>query len=141
MSKNANKTQLTKINPIDFINNYSNTKVIPDCLQILKLLEEVTGEKPMMWSTMIGFGNYHYKYNSGREGDFFLVGFSASKVGMTIYISSGFSELAEKLTKLGNHKLGKSCLYIKKLADLDLEVLKEIIEFGYNNKKTLYEQK
>jgi Domain of unknown function (DU1801) len=93
-----------------------------------------------MWSTIVGFGNYHYKYASGREGDFFLVGFSPSKVGIAIYVASGYSELTEQLAKLGKHKIGKSCLYIKSLSELDLDILKEIIKFGYQNKKTLYEQ-
>jgi hypothetical protein len=139
-TKNSNKTQPSNSSVTDFLNNYPNQKVIPDCHKLIKIFEEITGQKAVMWSTMIGFGNYHYKYDSGREGDFFLVGFSPSKVGITLYVSSGYSELTEQLAKLGKHKIGKSCLYIKSLSDLDLDTLKEIIKFGYQNKKTLYEK-
>jgi hypothetical protein len=139
-SKSTNKTQPTSASVSDFLSNYPNQKVIPECQKLIKIFEEITTEKPVMWSTMIGFGNYHYKYDSGREGDFFLVGFAPSKVGITLYITSGYTELAEKLERLGKHKIGKSCLYIKSLSDLNLDILKEIIKFGYNNKKTLYEQ-
>jgi Domain of unknown function (DU1801) len=135
-----NKTQPSSASVSDFLTNYPNQKVIPDCHKLIKIFEDITGQEPVMWSTMIGFGNYHYKYESGREGDFFLVGFSPSKVGITIYISSGYTDLTEKLAKLGKHKIGKSCLYIKSLTDIDLETLKEIIKFGYQNKQTLYEQ-
>jgi hypothetical protein len=135
-----NKTQPSSASVSDFLASYPNQKVIPDCHKLIKIFEEITGQEGVMWSTMIGFGNYHYKYESGREGDFFLVGFSPSKVGITLYISSGYTDLTEKLAKLGEHKIGKSCLYIKSLTDINLETLKEIINFGYQNKQTLYEQ-
>lgn len=137
----SNKTQPNTQSVTDFLNNYPNQKVIPDCFELIKLFEKVTGEKPVMWSTMIGFGSYHYKYESGREGDIFVVGFAPSKIGITIYVLAGYKEQADFLAKLGKHKLGKACLYIKNLKDLDLVALEKIIEFGYKNKGTLYENR
>lgn len=93
-----------------------------------KLMGEITGEKPKMWGTaIVGFGNYHYKYASGREGDFLITGFSPRKQALTLYIMAGFSSYDSLMKKLGKYKTGKSCLYIKKLEDIDMKVLKQLI--------------
>ena len=89
---------------------------------MLEMMQELTGEKPEMWGpSIVGFGSYHYKYASGREGDWFLTGFSPRKQSLTLYIMSGFSRYEELMEKLGKYKTGKSCLYIKKLEDVDHE--------------------
>ena len=95
---------------------------------MLRIMEEIVGEPPKMWGgSIIGFGSYHYKYASGREGDWMLTGFSPRKQSLTLYIMSGFSRYDELLSKLGKYKTGKSCLYIKKLEQVDAAVLKELI--------------
>jgi hypothetical protein len=99
-----------------------------DCFTILELMQQVTGTEPEMWgSTIVGFGRYHYKYASGREGDWFLTGFSPRKQNLTLYIMAGFTEYEALLSKLGKHSTGKSCLYIKKIEDIDLEALRELV--------------
>jgi hypothetical protein len=100
-----------------------------DCRALVELMREVTGEEPVMWGpSIIGFGSYHYRYASGREGDWFLTGFSPRKRDLTLYIMAGFSKYEELLARLGKHKKGKSCLYVKKLADVDPAVLRELVE-------------
>ena len=92
------------------------------------MMKEITGESPKMWGpSIVGFGSYHYKYDSGREGDWFVAGFSPRKQSLTLYIMSGFRRYDELLAKLGKHTHGKSCLYIKKLEDVDMSVLKEMV--------------
>lgn len=99
-----------------------------DSFALLKLMKEVTGAQPKLWgSSIVGFGSYHYKYESGREGDWFLTGFSPRKRDLTLYIMAGFSRYDELMKKLGRHKTGKSCLYVKRLADVDLATLRELI--------------
>ncbi len=91
-------------------------------------MREITGDEPAMWGpSMVGFGRYHYKYASGREGDWFVAGFSPRKQNLTLYIMSGFSGYDELMARLGKHTTGKSCLYIKRLEDVDLAVLEELI--------------
>jgi hypothetical protein len=91
-------------------------------------MKKITKEEPKMWGpSIIGFGSYHYKYASGREGDFFLTGFSPRKQSLTLYIISGFKRYDELMKKLGKHKTGSSCLYINKLEDVDMKVLKTLI--------------
>ncbi len=98
-----------------------------DCQTLTKLIEEVVGEPPKMWGKMIGCGSYHYVYESGREGDSFKVGFAPRKGKFTLYIQSGFEPVAEEMDILGEHKRGKSCLHIKKMSDIDIDVLKTIL--------------
>ena len=99
-----------------------------DCYAVLEIMKKATKQEPKMWGTsIIGFGDYHYKYESGREGDFFITGFSPRKQNLTLYINSGFAEYGSLLEKLGKHSTGKSCLYIKKLDDVDTKVLKELV--------------
>lgn len=110
-----------------------------DSRALLKLMQEITGEEPVLWGpSIIGFGNYHYVYESGREGDWFLTGFSPRKQALTIYLmgSHGFDN--SLMDKLGKHKTGKGCLYVKKLDDVDEKVLKELIEKSIEALKKLY---
>ncbi len=122
------KTKPTKIHVDRVINIVENELVQNDCRTLVKIMSDITGEVPRMWGTnIIGFGKYHYVYESGREGDWFIMGFSPRKQNLTLYIMSGFKEYDSLLSKLGKYKLGKSCLYIKKLSDIDIEVLKKIL--------------
>lgn len=93
-----------------------------------------------MWgSSIIGYGRYHYSYESGRQGDFLVTGFSPRKAALSVYIMPGYRDLSEKLSRLGKHKIGKSCLYINKLSDIDLTVLEEIVRDGVTYMKSKYE--
>ncbi|MCH8957420.1 DUF1801 domain-containing protein [candidate division KSB1 bacterium] len=112
-----------------FLNSVEDEKKRQDCLTILEIMKQITKAEPQMWGTsMVGFGTYHYKYESGREGDWFVAGFSPRKQNLTLYIMAGFSRYDELLSKLGKFKTGKSCLYIKKIEDVDLKTLKELIK-------------
>ncbi|MEQ8909458.1 MAG: DUF1801 domain-containing protein [Vicingaceae bacterium] len=125
----ANKTQPTESSVEDFLNQAEPEQRRKDAFEVLEMIKEVSGEEPKMWgSSIVGFGSYHYKYDSGREGDFLRIGFSPRKTALTLYIMSGFSRYDELMQKLGKHKTGKSCLYLKKLSDVDQEVLKELME-------------
>ena len=122
------KTAPNDANVEAFLNSVEHGKRREDSLAMLEIMKEITSEEPKMWGpSIVGFGNYHYKYESGREGDFFITGFSPRKQSLTLYIMSGFSHYDELLQKLGKHKTGKSCLYIKKLEDVDMDVLKQMI--------------
>lgn len=99
-----------------------------DCYALLELMRTATGEEPRMWGdSIVGFGSYHYKYASGREGDWFLTGFAPRKQALTLYIMAGFDAYDELMSQLGKHKIGKSCLYIKRLADVDEDVLRMLV--------------
>jgi len=111
-----------------FLNSVEQGQKRDDSFAILELMEEATGEEAKMWGdSIVGFGTYRYKYASGREGDWMLTGFSPRRQNLTLYIMSGFDEYDALLGKLGKHKTGKSCLYINKLADVDVETLKELV--------------
>ena len=113
----------------DFLNEITDEKKRQDSFTILELMEKATGKNPKMWgANIVGFGSYSYKYESGREGEWFLAGFAPRKGNLTLYIMSGFSKYAELLAKLGKHKTGNSCLHIKKTEDVNLDVLREMIE-------------
>ena len=112
-----------------FLNSVEDEKKRQDCLTVLEIMRQITKAEPQMWGTsMVGFGSYHYKYESGREGDWFVAGFSPRKQNLTLYIMAGFSRYDELLSKLGKFKTGKSCLYINKIEDVDLPTLKELIK-------------
>ena len=129
----ANKTQPTKTSVADFLNAIEITKKREDAYKVLEIYKTITQEDPVIWGpSLIGFEKYHYKYDIGREGDFFITGFSPRKTALSIYIMSGISRHAELLSKLGKFKPGKSCLYIKKLDDIDISVLKELISDSVN---------
>jgi hypothetical protein len=113
----------------NFLNRVEDQRKREDSFAILELMKEITGAEPEMWgNSIVGFGSYHYKYESGREGDWFLTGFSPRKQNLTLYIMSGFSGYDELMKKLGKYKTGKSCLYIKKLEDIDINVLRKLVE-------------
>ncbi len=115
----------------DFLNSITDEKDRAASRTILMLMQEVTGEEPVMWGdSIVGFGSYHYRYVSGREGDMFLTGFSPRKQNLTLYIMSGFDMYDSLLTKLGKHTTGKSCLYIKKIEDIDLQTLRELVRLS-----------
>lgn len=122
------KTRETAASVEEFLNGIENRTRREDGLAMLDLMREVTGEEARMWgSSIVGFGSYHYVYESGREGDAMLTGFSPRKQNLAIYVMPGFSAYDSLLDKLGKHKTGKSCLYINKLADVDLKVLRTLV--------------
>ena len=124
-----NKTQKTGASVEDFIESVENKRRREDGFALLEIMKDVTGEEAEMWGpSIIGFGDYHYKYESGREGDFFLTGFSPRKQSLSLYIMAGFEEYDSLLSALGKHRKGASCLYINKLADVNMDVLRELIE-------------
>ena len=124
-----NKTRPNKASVVAFLNAIDDKRKKADAKKVATMMREATGCRAKMWGTsIVGFGEYHYKYASGREGDFFLTGFSPRKQALTIYIISGFSISPELMEKLGKYKTGKSCLYVKKLDDIDRSVLAKLIE-------------
>lgn len=134
----VNKTQKNDCSVIDYIQSVE-VKYHQDCQELLDIMQNITGVAPVMWgSSIVGFGEYHYKYASGREGDWLLTGFSARKQSLTIYIMNGFVQYDSFLSQLGNHKLGKSCLYIKSLSDIDTSVLSRLINQSVNDMKNMY---
>jgi hypothetical protein len=111
-----------------FLRGVEDPKQREDAFGVLKLMQEVTGEPPRMWgSSMVGFGSYHYKYASGREGDWFVTGFSPRRGSLTLYIVPNLDQHGALLQKLGKFKTGKGCLYIKRLDDVDLPTLRELV--------------
>ena len=122
------KTKVNNASVKDFLNSIENEQIRKDCFEISKMMEGVTKAKPKMWGpSIVGFGDYHYIYESGREGDSAIIGFSPRKQNITIYIADGFAQHQGLIKKLGKYSTGKVCLYIKKLADIDKTVLKELI--------------
>ena len=123
------KTQKNDADVIAFLNGIEDEQRRKDSFALLELMTKISGEQPFMWGdSIIGFDTYHYRYASGREGDWMKVGFSPRKQALTLYLSYGFEEKQDLLQRLGKHKTGKACLYIKKLADIDTDVLRELIE-------------
>ena len=111
-----------------FLNGIADEKKRQDCLTVLELMKKITANEPKMWgNSIVGFGSYHYKYASGREGDWFLTGFSPRKQNLTLYIMPGFARYDDLMSKLGRFKTGKSCLYINKIEDVELQTLKELV--------------
>ena len=111
-----------------FLNSVPDEKKRRDSFTILELMKKVTGKEPEMWGdSIVGFGEYHYNYASGREGDWFLTGFSPRVENLTLYIMAGFDQYDTLLSKLGKHSTGKSCLYIKKIEDIEMDVLEELV--------------
>jgi Domain of unknown function (DU1801) len=122
-----NKTKATKVSVMSFIAALTDPTRRADAKALVKLLQSVVGEKPKMWGpSIIGFGSYHYRYESGREGDMPLLGFSPRKPATVLYNMIGSSDVAVLLAKLGKHSTGKGCLYIKNLADVDQKVLQAL---------------
>jgi len=135
----ANKTQENDADVNAFLDSVENPQRRADTKAVCELMARLSGEPAKMWGTaIIGFGNYHYKYASGREGDFMRVGVSPRKAATTVYILPGYTDFDHILVRLGKHKKGKSCLYINKLSDIDLAVLEELIEAGLEDMKAKY---
>ena len=123
------KTKLNEASVEDFINSVDDEVKREDCRVVLELMSRATNEEPKMWgSSIVGFGTYHYKYASGREGDWMKIGFSPRKQNLTLYIMDGFDKYDELMSKLGKYKTGKSCLYVKSLADIDKKVLEKLVK-------------
>ena len=123
------KTKVNDASVVEFLHQVPDARKREDSFTVLKLMEEITGHEAKMWGpSIVGFGQYHYKYASGREGDMPLIGFSPRKQALTLYITTGFDEYDELMASLGKHSLSKACLYIKRLSDVNLSTLREIIQ-------------
>lgn len=126
-----------------FLAQVENKAKRADSHALIELMQDVSGEPPVLWGTMIGFGNYHYKYASGHEGDAFLVGFAPRKAEFSIYLMGTYfpEEMARRdalLAKLGKHRMGKACLYVKRLSDIDLDVLRELATISVATLRAAY---
>jgi hypothetical protein len=133
------KTKPTEQSVEDFLQGVSPEQKRRDCLVLVELMREITEKEPRMWgSSMVGFGSYHYKYASGQEGDYFLTGFSPRKQNLTLYIMPGFDRYDDLMGRLGKYTTGKSCLYLKRLEDIDLPTLKELIQQSVNDMRQIY---
>jgi len=122
------KTQRTGQNVDAFLQAIPDEQKRRDCVTIRELMQEATGSEPVLWSGgIVGFGTYRYRYASGRRGEWFLTGFAPRKQNITLYIMAGFEQYDELMQRLGTYKTGKACLYIKRLADVDLAVLKQLV--------------
>jgi hypothetical protein len=123
------KTQPNQSSVVNYLNTVENEVKRADSFTILNLMQEVTGEEPIMWGdSIVGFGTYRYKYTSGRQAEWFLTGFAPRKQYLALYIMSGFSNYEQLLGQLGKYKTGKSCLYINKLEDVNLDVLRKLVK-------------
>jgi hypothetical protein len=123
------KTRKNDASVHDFIASVDDPQKRNDSMALLKIFKEVLGEEPVMWGpSIVGFGSYHYRYASGREGDWMVTGFSPRKQALTLYVMAGFDDCDELLARLGKYKTGKSCLYIKQLSDVDEPTLRELIK-------------
>ena len=133
----AIKTTKNTTSVSGFLDSIGDEQRRKDAKAVAKLMQSVTGEKPAMWGTsIVGFGKHHYKYESGREGDWFTAGFSPRKDSLTLYLTGGFQKHKPLLDKLGKHKTGKSCLYIKRLDEVDQQVLKDLIAKSVQSAKS-----
>ena len=133
------KTRKTTRSVTDFLNGVADKQKRADCKAIAKMMRAASGKRAKMWgASIVGYGSYHYKYASGREGDFFECGFSPRAQNISIYIMPGFKGFGPLMKKLGKHKTGKSCLYIKRLADVDEAVLAKLIEESVKTMRRKY---
>lgn len=127
------KTKVNEASVEKFLNSAAEGKKLDDSYAILALMKDVTKLEPKMWGTsIVGFGSYHYKSKSGQEGDWFLTGFSPRKQSLTLYIMSGFEKYDELMSQLGKFKTGKGCLYINKLEDVNLDILKKLVKLSFD---------
>jgi len=135
-----NKTRATKQSVATFLNGIDDKDKRADAKKVAAIMQKVTGAKAAMWgSSIVGFGQYHYKYESGREGDFMLAGFAPRKKALTIYIMAGFKLYDSLMKKLGKYKTGKSCLYVERLSDIDEKVLTQLIDKSVQYMRKNYE--
>lgn len=122
------KTKQTDASVEKFLNQIPDEARREDCFLVAKMMQEITGSEPKMWGpSIVGFGTYRYKYASGREGDWMITGFSPRKQDLTLYIMPGFDQYADLMKRLGKHRTGKSCLYVKRLSDIHVPTLKKLI--------------
>ena len=137
-----NKTKPTRRSVTVLINGIEDRQKRADVKKVAAMMRKATGKNATMWgASIVGYGQYHYKYASGREGDFFLAGFSPRKQALTIYIVAGFSRFDSLMKKLGKYKTGKSCLYIRRLSDVDEKVLERLIAGSVKYMRRMYETK
>ena len=130
------KTKVNDASVTAFLNKIDDEQKRKDSFEIVKIMKQVTKEKPKMWGpSIVGFGSYHYKYESGREGDSPLIAFSPRKQNITLYVLLGADHENQLLKKLGKHTTSKWCLYIKKLRDVDMDVLKDLIAKSFQTSK------
>lgn len=123
-----NKTKPTSANAAEFLAAIGDDQRRADCRALSGIMQEITGEPAVMWGAgIVGFGSCHYRYESGREGDWAVAGFSPRKGDISVYLMAEAPEQAELLSRLGRHKMGKACLYIRKLADVDVAVLAQLV--------------
>ncbi len=122
-----NKTKPSRASVQGYIAKIKDPGRRMDCERLVRMMRKVTGERPVMWATMIGFGKVHYRYPSGHEGDCFMVGLAARKPDLVLYVLDGSERQSKMLGKLGRHKRGKSCLYIRRLADVDVKVVERLV--------------
>lgn len=135
----AKKTEAVPTSPETFIASIAHDKRRADAQALLPFFRDVTGFNPAMWNgSIIGYGRYHYRYASGREGDFLATGFAPRKSNMSINIMPGYQDYGEILSRLGPHKTGRSCLYITRLEQIDMVVLRELIETGLRDLRSIY---
>jgi hypothetical protein len=129
------KTKPTDASVEAFLNAVDHPQRRADGYVLLQMMKEITQEPPIIWgSSIVGFGSYHYRYASGREGDWFKTGFSPRKRSLSIYLMQGFDTYKDLLSRLGKHRVGKGCLYINKLADVDLDILRAIIKRSFEER-------
>lgn len=139
MPKYELKTKITDKSVEKFIDAIENEQKRDDAYAILEMIQKASKEPPKMWGpSIIGFGKYHYKYDSGHEGDMCIIGFSPRKAALTLYIMTGFEGYDELMAKLGKYKTSKACLYIKRLEDVDTKVLKQLITLSVKYMKAKY---
>ena len=135
-----NKTRATIASVTEFINAIEDRQKRADARKVAAIMRRVTGKRAKMWgSSIVGYGTYHYKYESGREGDFMITGFSPRRQALTVYILAGFGRFDTLMGKLGKYKTGKSCLYIKRLSDVDEKVLEKLIDGSVKYMRNNYE--
>ena len=135
------KTRPTKASVDKFLNGVDNDSRREDARCVLAIMQRTTHELPTMWGDrIVGFGSYHYRYASGQEGDWPLIGLSPGRRNLTLYIMPGFDDYALLLTRLGKHRTGKSCLYVNRLRDIDMSVLEELIRQSVADMRRRYPQ-
>jgi len=133
------KTKQTDLSVDSYIEAIADEGRRSDCRSLIDLMAKATKEPPKMWGPgIVGFGTYHYKYASGHEGDMCLTGFASRKQDLTLYVMSGLADREALLAKLGKHRTGKACLYVKQLSDIDLEVLERVVELSIEDMKRRY---
>lgn len=134
------KTRASNRSVAAFLKSVDNEARRADCLEVVDMMKKITRKKPRIWGeSIVGFGTYHYRYDSGREGDSFITGFSPRKQYLTIYIMPGFSHYSELMKKLGKYKTGACCLYLKTLDDIDRAVLKELVSKSVQHMRETHE--